>query len=230
VTRVACLHHLAQPFLGLAEQPLRAAGLELDERDLGAGDPLPDLGSLGGLVSFGGAQSATTPDAALNAEIALLRAAVEEEVPVLGICLGGQLLAAALGAEVRRSPRRTVAWHALEPLAPDDPLFRGPVHGLHWNEDVFDLPPGAVELLGPRREGVEAFRFGTSAWGVQFHPEVDAPTLERWYATYGGWLAEAGVSEEEARAQDRVHLPAQEAQAEGLFGAFARIVRERLAD
>ena len=95
---------------------------------------------------------------------------------------------------------------------------------------MFELPPGAVEVLGPRREGVEAFRFGACAWGTQFHPEVDAPTLERWYATYGDWLGEAGVSEHEARAQDRVHLPAQEAQAQALFGAFARIVRERSGD
>jgi GMP synthase (glutamine-hydrolysing) len=228
MSRVACLHHLAQPFLGLAESPLRAAGLELDERDLAAGHPLPDLREVDAIVSFGGAQSAVAgSDPLIRAEADFLRAAVEAEVPVLGICLGGQILAAALGAEVRRSPRRTVAWHQLEPLV-DDPLLSGPVRALHWNEDVFDLPPGAVEVLGPRREGVEAFRYGPSAWGLQFHPEVDAPTLEGWYATYGDWLAEAGVTEAEARAQDRVHLPAQEAQAERLFGAFARIVRERV--
>jgi GMP synthase (glutamine-hydrolysing) len=127
---------------------------------------------------------------------------------------------------VRRSPRRTVAWHELEPLA-DDPLVDAPVRALHWNEDVFDLPPGAVELLGPRREGVEAFRHGDCAWGLQFHPEVGAGTLDGWYATYGDWLADAAVAEERARAEDRRHLPAQEAQAERLFGTFARIVRER---
>ena len=237
MTRVACLHHLAQPFLGLAERPLREAGLELDERDVAGGDPLPSLGEADALVSFGGAQSAVgSPaaphdDAALRDEIALLRDAARSGVPVLGICLGGQLLARALGSEVRRSPRRTVAWHELAPLAPD-PLVDAvgdPVVGLHWNEDVFDLPPGAVELLGPRREGVEAFRFGECAWGVQFHPEVGSETLDGWYATYGGWLAEAGVEEEAARAEDRRRLPAQQAQAERLFGAFARIVRERSA-
>jgi GMP synthase (glutamine-hydrolysing) len=228
VTRVACLHHLAQPFLGLAERPLRAAGLELDERDVAGGDPLAALGEVDAIVSFGGAQSAVGPDPALGPELALLRGAVDAGLPVLGICLGGQLLARALGADVRRSPRRTVAWHALEPLA-DDPLLDGPVCALHWNEDVFDLPRGAVELLGPRREGVEAFRYGACAWGLQFHPEVGGGTLDGWYATYGPWLAEAGVTEEHARAEDRRHLAAQEAQAERLFGAFARIVRERAA-
>ena len=226
MTRVACLHHLAQPFLGLAEAPLREAGLELDERNVGGGDPLPRLDEVDAILSFGGAQSAVGPDPALAPEVELLRAAVERELPVLGICLGGQVLARALGAEVRRSPRRTVAWHELEPVA-DDALLRGPVHALHWNEDVFDLPPGAVELLGPRREGVEAFRYGDCAWGLQFHPEVGGATLEGWYATYGDWLGEAGVTEAEAREQDRRHLPAQEAQAERLFGAFARVVLDR---
>ena len=228
MTRVACLHHLAQPFLGLAEGPLRAAGLELDERNVSGGDPLPSLDEVEGVVTFGGAQSAVGPDDALVPEIELLRGAVDAGVPVLGICLGAQLLARALGAEVRRAPRRTIAWHELEPIA-GDPLVDGPVAGLHWNEDVFDLPPGAVELLGPRREGVEAFRYGDCAWGLQFHPEVGADTLDGWYATYGGWLAEAGLTEAEARAEDRRHLPAQEAQAERVFGAFARIVRERPA-
>ena len=227
MTRLACLHHLAQPFLGLAEEPLRDAGLELDERDVAGGDALPALGEVDGILSFGGAQSAVGPDAELEPEIALLREAAHAGLPVLGICLGGQMLARSLGADVRRAPRRTVAWHDLEPLGDDPLLGDRPVTGLHWNEDVFSLPDGAVELLGPRREGVEAFRFGDCAWGLQFHPEVGGETLDGWYATYGEWLAEAGVTEDEARAQDRVHLAAQQAQAERLFGAFARIVRER---
>jgi GMP synthase-like glutamine amidotransferase len=222
VTAVLCLHHLAQPFLGLAEGPLRSFGLEIDERNV-ARDPLPALDEVDAILSFGGAQSAVGPDATLGPELDLLREAAHAGVPVLGICLGGQLLARALGARVRRSPRRTVAWHELEPLV-HDPLFDAAVVGLHWNEDVFDLPEGAVEILGPRRQGVEAFRFGDRAWGVQFHPEVDGATLDGWYATYGDWLAEAGVTEEQARAADRLRLPDQEAQAGRLFSAFAEVV------
>jgi GMP synthase (glutamine-hydrolysing) len=231
MTRVACLHHLAQPFLGLAERPLRAAGLELVERDLGAGDPLPALDEVDAILSYGGAQSATAladdPVLAAEADPEHRDAGVDRLAQQLG--LGAQLLAASLGAEVRRARRRTVAWHELEPTpeAAGDPIVGAlprPVRGLHWNEDVFELPEGAVELLGPRREGVEAFRFGECAWGVQFHPEVDGDVLEGWYATYGAWLAEAGVSEEQARADDARHLPAQRAQAERLFAAFAAVV------
>ena len=225
---LAVLHHLDQPFLGLAEAPLRAAGLELDERHLHAGDPLPAVGEVDGVLSFGGAQSAVDLDAepVLRDEAALMRDAVAAGVPVLGICLGGQVLAAALGGDVRRARQRTVAWRDLRPLVDDDPLLAAPMPGLHWNEDVFTLPPGAVEVLGPSSEGVEAFRAGERAWGVQFHPEVGDAQLDGWYARYGSWLGEAGVDERAARAADRMYMSAQRDAAQRLFGTFARLVRD----
>ena len=71
-----------------------------------------------------------------------------------------------------------------------------------------------------------AFRAGERAWGLQFHPEVDGPALDGWYARYGSWLREAGVTEDRARAADARHLPGQREAADRLFGAFARVVEE----
>jgi GMP synthase (glutamine-hydrolysing) len=228
---IACLHNLEVPFLGHAGDALRATGAELDERFVREGDPLPEPGEVDGIVAFGGEQSVRdiAADPLLAAEGALLREAVEREVPVLGVCLGAQLLAHVLGGSVAKLPRRMIAWAPLEPLAAvaGDPVLGhvAGAAGLHWNEDGFEPPPGAVELL--RRPGTsgEAFRYGRCAWGVQFHAEVDEPALERWYRAWGAFaLPQGGVTEAQARAGDAPNLPRQRALSEALFGGFARVV------
>ena len=100
-------------------------------------------------------------------------------------------------------------------------------HALHWNEDGFEPPPGAVEVLErPRGGRAEGFRIGRLAWGVQFHPEVDDTALDGWYAEWGEVLAPAGVTEADIRAADARHLPDQAALSAAIFGAFARLVRD----
>ena len=228
--RVAVLHHLAERSCGHAAGALAGEGIELDERDLRAGDPLPSLADVDGVVSLGGEQSVRGGE--LEAEAALLREAVAREVPVLGVCLGAQLLAHALGGSVRRNARRLVAWPVIEPLpaAADDPLFGALPPGavaLHWNEDGFEPPAGAVEIVrrvGGADSGASAFRFGPCAWGVQFHPEVDEAILEGWYRDWPAACAQAGVRVEDARAADAEHLGGQEALSRAIFGGFARVV------
>jgi GMP synthase (glutamine-hydrolysing) len=205
-------------------------GARLEHVHVLEGDPLPDLDAIDGIVAFGGVESVLDRHPALEAEGALLREAVARDVPVLGVCLGAQLLADALGGRVYRLPRRAVRWALLEHRAAD-PLIGGlpdPVPALHWNEDAIEPPPGAVELLDRGGLGCAAFRAG-SGWGVQFHPDVDAATLEGWYASYGAWLAGAGVAEDDARAADARHLPAQAATAQALFGGFTELTRARAA-
>ena len=231
---LAVLHNLTEPFTGHAGAPLRSAGAELDERRLMDGDPLPGLDGFDGIVAFGGDQSVRdiAADPLLQAEAELLGEAVARGVPVLGVCLGAQLLAHTLGGSVARLPRRMVAWAPIEPLpaAEGDPVLGALPAGsmaLHWNEDGFEPPPGAVELLRRPRGTGEGFRYGDSAWGVQFHPEVDPPSLEGWYRTGYQELSEAEVTEEEARAADALHLDGQRSLSEALFGGFARVVAAR---
>jgi GMP synthase (glutamine-hydrolysing) len=228
---VAVIHHLERPFLGHAGSALTAAGARLDERFLRDGDRLPRLGEVDGIVSLGGEQNALEP--ALAAEAELLREATERDVPVLGICLGAQLLAYGLGGAVRRLPHRQLAWHTLErlPAANGDPVLGGlpdGAAGIHWNEDGFALPPGAVELLRSPAGSGEGFRAGRRSWGVQFHPELDQPALEHWYENWSQAPAEAGVGEAEARAADREHMPGQAALSEAIFGGFVPAVAGRV--
>ena len=230
MARLVVLHHLDATLLGGAEEPIRAAGLDVDHRDLKHGDPLPAPGEADAILSLGGDQSVRelAKYDYLQAEVELLRDEAERGTPILGVCLGGQLLARALGGSVDWLPRRIVTWAEVDklPAADGDPVIGGlpdPVRALHWNEDGFTIPPGGVELLSRAADGGEAFRWGESAWGIQFHPEADEQILESWYRDVD-WLAEAGVDEQAARAADRVHLPGQRATAEGIFGGFARYV------
>jgi GMP synthase (glutamine-hydrolysing) len=231
---IAVLHNLEDAFTGHAGPALRAAGVELDERRLWHGDPLPALEQVDGVLVLGGDQSVRgiADDPVLAAEADLLRDAVDREVPVLGVCLGAQLLAHALGGSVARLPRRMIAWTQIETLPPaaGDPVLGALPAGamaLHWNEDGFEPPPGAVELLRRPAGTGEGFRVGALAWGVQFHPEVDPDNLDGWYRTGYMELPEAGVTEEQARAADALHLPGQRPLSEALFGGFARVVAAR---
>lgn len=227
------LHHIDPPMAGHALTVLSKAGLELAECHVFGGQELPRIEEIDGLVIFGGRESVRDLDEhpPLAAECDLIGRAVQAEVPVLGLCLGSQLLARSQGARVQRMERRQIGW-AKPPLldaAADDPLFAGapPIPALHWNEDAFELPAGAVELQERAGPGVEAFRVGRCAWGTQYHPEVDADILDTWYAKYSGMLAEAGTTEEAARREAARHLEAQKIAAEHLFGAFARVVEAR---
>jgi GMP synthase (glutamine-hydrolysing) len=122
-------------------------------------------------------------------------------------------------------------WAALRHAA-EDPLIDAlpdPVHALHWNEDAIEPPPGATELLERGGLGCAAFRAG-SAWGIQFHADVDGPTLDGWYDRYGDWVTGAGIELAAAQAADAEHLPGQAQTAEAIFGGFvsrARAARTR---
>jgi GMP synthase (glutamine-hydrolysing) len=105
-------------------------------------------------------------------------------MPLLGICLGAQLLARALGAEVRPGEGPEIGWAPVEVLDPDDPILGALAPSttvLHWHCDVFDLPDGAQSLARSAQTEHQAFRRG-NAWGVLFHPEADFALLEAWLA------------------------------------------------
>jgi GMP synthase (glutamine-hydrolysing) len=151
-----------------------------------AGHPLPAHGEVAGAVVMGGPMNVDEVDRfpALAAEREWLAEAARRELPLLGICLGAQLLARALGAEVRPGERKEIGFAPVEVGDPGDPILGGLAPGtdvLHWHGDVFDLPDGARPLASSALTEHQAFRAG-NAWGVLFHPEADLALVEAWLA------------------------------------------------
>jgi GMP synthase (glutamine-hydrolysing) len=195
--------------------------------DLVGGDPLPtDLDEVAGIVVMGGPQSVTEDHPWLAGELALLRAAVDAEVPVFAVCLGAQALAVATGGEVTTREAPEIAFvpqRHTDQTASDDLAAGWPEAAATfvWHGDeVTLLPPDSVPLLqGP--EQVTAWRIG-SAFATQAHPEVDTAQLERWVEldALEAQLGAAGTDPEalltEARRRERFVL----ATGLSLFGRF----------
>jgi GMP synthase (glutamine-hydrolysing) len=109
-------------------------------------------------------------------------------MPVLGICLGAQLIATALGAHVRRNPVKEIGWYDVTPTpeGEKDPLFscfNGTEKIFQWHGDTFDIPHGAVHLATSPECANQAFRYGDRTYGLQFHLEVDEALIHRWLKT-----------------------------------------------
>jgi GMP synthase (glutamine-hydrolysing) len=153
----------------------------------GAGDPpLPEACELAALVVMGGPMNAddTVAYPGLAAERRLLADAVAAGVPTLGVCLGAQLLARALGASVERDRAPEIGWAPITVRDQSDPVvgLLADTHVLHWHSDAFELPAGAQHLASSELTQVQAFRAG-DAWGLQFHMEATASLVADWLST-----------------------------------------------
>lgn len=201
---VAVLQHEVETGLGVFSALLDEAGVDYEVLETRGALPLPDETGFDGVIALGGSLGAD--DAELNEALHWIRDAVLRDTPFLGICLGGQLLATALGGFVRRGSRPEVGVHDvfLTDAAKRDPLLGGlpgrfPVLG--WHQDAFGLPPRAIPLAGSIAYEHQAFRFGAGAYGLQFHPEVRPDDVDRWAAVpaYTGLLERAGADWDEVR-------------------------------
>jgi GMP synthase-like glutamine amidotransferase len=195
---------------GLVGAVLEADGLRLEVRHPWAGETLPaSLAGYAGLLVLGGAPNCEDDEAApwLPDVRRLVREAVAEDVPLLGICLGAQITASCLGGKVLR--RAGVAEIGAVPLRRLPAIEGDPVLGevpegalaaqWHW-DDIVALPPGAVPLLTGDNCVHQAFRLGRTAWGVQFHPEVLGVEVAAWAQADADAVRAAGGDPEAAAA------------------------------
>jgi GMP synthase (glutamine-hydrolysing) len=197
--RVYVLQHAEPEVPGMIADVLAARGVEEDRVRSYAGEPVPgSMDGRGGLVVMGGPMGVYEQDRYpyLRDEIRLIGEAIGSGLPVLGVCLGSQLLAAALGANVAPG-RREIGWHrvTLTGAAAEDPLWRGlgrTFDPFHWHGDAFELPAGAVSLAASERTACQAFRHGSGAYGFLFHMEMDETMVRAMVGTFRDELAAAG--------------------------------------
>ena len=234
--RIVVFQHVAVEPLGTLDALIRARGHRIRfhnfERDP---DAQPNIDRYRGLVVLGGPMNVEDQHRRphLKTELLAIERALAQGKPVLGICLGAQLLAHVLGAPVRRHERPEIGWYdlSLSSAGRADPVLgalgaRMPV--FQWHAYTYDLPAGAVHLARTDSCEQQAFRFGDKAYGFQFHLEADAAVIERWtgLASFRAELATAGLTTDEhaIRASTAALSSATQRSADAVFNNFLDLI------
>jgi GMP synthase (glutamine-hydrolysing) len=227
--------HVPFEILGTLDPLMREAGFRIRYVNFGRHPHAePRLSGYRGMVVLGGPMNVDEIDKHphLVTEVRLIRDAIERGLPVLGVCLGAQLIAKALGAQVRPNHTKEIGWYDVEVSehGRSDRLFRhfGATERIfQWHGDTFDLPPGAVHLARSEQCDNQAFRYGEKVYGLQFHLEVDQPLIDRWLRTpemqceieaLGGRADAERIRAETARA-----MPKLRSLSESVFNEFIRL-------
>ncbi len=189
--KVLVFQHVPYEILGTFDPLLRAAGYRVRYVNFGREpEAEPDVGKYQGLVILGGPMNVdmTEEYPHLETEVRLIKKAMEQGIPILGICLGAQLIAKTLGSRGYENPEKEIGWYdiSLTDAGKDDPVMchledTGKI--FEWHSHTFDLPQGAVHLAHGAGCQNQAFRYGDNVYGFQFHMEVDQALVERWLNT-----------------------------------------------
>ncbi|HVA76418.1 MAG TPA: gamma-glutamyl-gamma-aminobutyrate hydrolase family protein [Candidatus Binataceae bacterium] len=230
MAKIIVLQHHPAENLGAIAAALEGAALAWQYVRLHDGHPVPkDMKGAGGLIVMGGPMAVYQTDRFpfLIDEMRLIKAAIEQGRPVLGVCLGAQIVAAALGAKVEKNPGgKEIGWAPvrLTAAARDDQLFHGVAETImpfHWHGDHFEAPSGAVSLASSEKTPCQAFRYGAKTWALQFHLEVTRGGIANMAAAFGRELDRENISAPEMLAASDTHLPALEPIGETVFSRWA---------
>src|SRR5215469_13617997 len=216
--RVVVIRHHQEDSAGFIGAAFAELGADVSSRLFPDDGPLPALDEVDHVVVLGAAWSVYDADPRrgwIAEELAWLRQADEAAVPVLGICFGGQALAAALGGRVEAAPRKEIGWSTIDTY---DPELIPPGPWLEFHQDRF-FPPAHASVLATNEVGVQAFVLGRHL-GVQFHPEPDGALLKAWLDMGGREDAERhGVDADRFLAQTYAEEPAARARADALVAS-----------
>ena len=230
--QVIVLQHLVDEGLGLIADALDSVGIAISIVRIFGNQKVPArMDEAAGLIVLGGPvgvyEAETFPY--LSDEINLIKDALNEGKPVLGICLGSQLLAAALGAKVYKSGRQEIGWHPVKSSAAarNDLIWKeieNQFTAFHWHGDVFELPAGAVSLASSSLTEHQAFRHGKNAYGILFHPEATREIIFSMTGDFADEAAQAGITPKRILADTEKHLSEYKSTADTIFSGWAKLV------
>jgi GMP synthase (glutamine-hydrolysing) len=209
--KILCILQRPCDHLGFIADLLIPKGYVLERCYPCNGESLPQsFGPYQAVIIFGGSMSANDEHLpAIRAQLDWIPQLLESGIPVLGICLGGQLLARSLGATVQCHAIQHVdiGYVPIQATAQGSPLFSEPFYTYHWNQEGFNLPHGATLLATGQNFPNQAFRYG-NAYGIQFHPEVTLNMIHQWAARSNHMLSRPGAQRiEEQLAMHDCHGP-----------------------
>jgi GMP synthase (glutamine-hydrolysing) len=237
MSKIWVLQHTACETLGTIADALEAEALAWQYVRVFEGKAVPgEIGDAGGLIVMGGPMGVYEQDRYphLKHELQLIESALKAGKPILGVCLGSQLLAAALGAAVTKGSRKEIGWYPirLTEAADNDRLWRGAPRefmAMHWHGDVFELPARAVSLASSALTALQAFRYGNSAYGILFHLEMTEEMIGEMAAAFGDELRQAGGDEPRLAAESAANCARLQTIGETVFSRWARLVHEARA-
>ena len=239
MSKLLVCQHVAYEILGTLNPLFKSAGFRIRYVNFGRHPHAqPTLDGYRGLVLLGGPMNVDEVDEHphLETEVRLVRQAVERGIPILGICLGAQLIAKALDARVEPNCEKEIGWYDLKvtPEARRDPLlshFADTEKIFQWHGDTFEIPRGAVHLASSPACANQAFRHGDNVYGFQFHLEVDEPMIHRWLEVpvHRREIESLNgkVCPDRIRHQTATHLERLKELSERTFGEFVRLFGPR---
>jgi GMP synthase-like glutamine amidotransferase len=231
MAEVLVLQHTPEETLGTIAEVLSAGGHGWRYIRPFANEPVPATLDVAGLVVLGGPMGAyeTRRFGFLTDELALIASALDQQKPILGVCLGSQLLASALGARVYQGPAKEIGWYRVQIHADmhRDRLFGSlgrTFTAFHWHGDTFDIPKGACELGHSAITLHQGFRYATNAYGLQFHLEVTDQIINDLVASFGHELAEAHTDRDTLLAGKAEHLTEMQTLGREVYTAWAKML------
>ncbi len=202
--KILVLQHEAHEGIGAFEPLFHKPGQQVITKKLYSGDQVPldeELCEYSGVVLMGGSISANDGDKLkfIADELKMIPQAIQLRLPILGVCLGAQLIAKALGAKVTRGPQKEIGWYplTLAPASNKDPIFGmlpSPAVLFQWHGETFDIPSGGMRLAGSALYINQAFRYMDRVYGLQFHPEMTDSMLRNWVEIGEQEIIDAGLN------------------------------------